>query len=225
MALLFGCAHYSDTLESREQVHYYDRNGDGKVDDEVHHYLGATNADWELCDDKYVGRYDEKIVYYGVGYTATSVDIPVPTGVKIETQMPPLSSAPREPPYYRLADESHSYLIMLHDSGKLPGIQSDEIIQPRWVQSYDIYQMKGVPLDFAPSGEVDYMKPVVYPVTFTYIMSPYRQRYKIWGEPFELSDGSFYYYLVKKDSKSSRWRLVKACRQKLDGKVEDLAIQ
>src|SRR5882757_9519661 len=82
MVLLFGCAPYSNTLESREQVFYYDRNGDGKVDEEVHHYHGVADADWELRDDNYGGRYTKKFVY-GSTVMESVVDIPVPTGVKI----------------------------------------------------------------------------------------------------------------------------------------------
>jgi len=72
-------------LQSREQVLYYDRNGDGKVDQEKHHYPGVSDADWELRDDNYDGRYDKKIVY-GFAVTESAVDLPVPTHVHIEPQ-------------------------------------------------------------------------------------------------------------------------------------------
>src|SRR4051812_31460890 len=64
--LLCGCASNNDPLESKGQVHYYDRNGDGKVDQEKHHYRGVADADWELRDDNYDGRYEKRILY-GVG--------------------------------------------------------------------------------------------------------------------------------------------------------------
>jgi len=85
-AFLSGCAtHHSDPLERRAQISYYDRNGDGKVDLEKHQYPGVADADWELRDDDYDGRYEKKILY-GFAVTETAVDIQVPTGVKIETK-------------------------------------------------------------------------------------------------------------------------------------------
>jgi len=80
-----GCATHRDSLQSREQVLYYDRNGDGKVDQERHHYPGVSDADWELRDDNYEGRYEKKIVY-GFAVTESAVDLPVPTHVHIEPQ-------------------------------------------------------------------------------------------------------------------------------------------
>ena len=82
-----GCAQHKesvdDSLKSREQITYYDRNGDGKVDQEKHHYRGVADADWELRDDDYNGRYEKKILY-GFAVTESTVDIPVPTHVHIE---------------------------------------------------------------------------------------------------------------------------------------------
>lgn len=69
LATLFwpGCAQHrgslNDDLKSREQITYYDRNSDGKVDQEKHHYRGVADADWELRDDDYNGRYEKKILY------------------------------------------------------------------------------------------------------------------------------------------------------------------
>ena len=83
-ALFAGCAtHSSDPLEDRAQISYYDRNGDGKVDLEKHQHPGVADADWELCDDDYDGRYEKKILY-GFAVKESVVDIRVPTGVKIE---------------------------------------------------------------------------------------------------------------------------------------------
>lgn len=67
----------------RERVWYYDRNGDGKVDRELHHYIDTSDADWELLDDDYNGRYERKI-HYGFTGTETPVDIPVPEGVHVQ---------------------------------------------------------------------------------------------------------------------------------------------
>jgi hypothetical protein len=39
-------------------VSYYDRNGDGIVDFELHHALNADDADWALSDTRFRGRYD-----------------------------------------------------------------------------------------------------------------------------------------------------------------------
>ena len=78
-----GCARHSETLQEKEQVHYYDRNSDGRVDLEVHHFPRVYDADWELADTNFDGRYDVKTVY-GYAVQKTAVDIPVPTGVKIE---------------------------------------------------------------------------------------------------------------------------------------------
>jgi hypothetical protein len=80
-----GCATHRDTfdLESRDRVSYYDRNGDGIVDLEKHHYPGVSDADWELRDENYDGRYDKKILF---GFTITEqvVDLPVPAHVPIQ---------------------------------------------------------------------------------------------------------------------------------------------
>jgi hypothetical protein len=81
-----GCATLNNdptVLESREQIFYYDRNADGQVDREVHHYRGVADADWELRDDDFNWRFEKKILY-GVGVIESAVDIPVPTHVHIE---------------------------------------------------------------------------------------------------------------------------------------------
>jgi hypothetical protein len=60
-------------------VRYEDRNRDGRVDREIHHYPGLADADWELRDDSFVGVYDKLIIY---GYTVRTqqVSIAVPPG-------------------------------------------------------------------------------------------------------------------------------------------------
>lgn len=82
-ALFVGCDRHSETLQNKEEVQYYDRNGDGRVDLEIHHFPGVGDADWDLADTNFDGRYDTKTVY-GLAVRKTAVDIPVPTGVKIE---------------------------------------------------------------------------------------------------------------------------------------------
>ncbi len=76
-----GCT-TTDPERSPGRVHYYDRNGDGKVDLETHHYPGWADADWQLRDDNYDGRYEKKIVC-GFAVKEFTVDIPVPINVKI----------------------------------------------------------------------------------------------------------------------------------------------
>lgn len=86
--LLSGCAQDSQIEPAApskpiEQVTYHDRNGDGKVDQETHRYPNMADADWELVDNDYDGKYEKKI-HYGVGIFETSVDSPVPASVPIE---------------------------------------------------------------------------------------------------------------------------------------------
>lgn len=87
ITLFSACAADSPTFsrerwEHRAKITYYDRNGDGKVDLEKHEYPGYADADWELRDDDYDGRYEKKILY-GFAVRESAVNIPVPTNVKI----------------------------------------------------------------------------------------------------------------------------------------------
>jgi len=85
---MFGitaCATHKSGFERTEQVIYYDRNGDGRVDQEMHHYPGLADADWELRDDDYHGRYQKKILY-GFTIVESAVDLPVPTHVPISAK-------------------------------------------------------------------------------------------------------------------------------------------
>ncbi|HEY0551503.1 MAG TPA: hypothetical protein VGF13_18005 [Verrucomicrobiae bacterium] len=66
----------------RERISYHDRNGDGLVDLEKHQYR-LTDADWQLQDDDYDGRFDKKI-HFGVGATEQAVDLAVPKNVPIQ---------------------------------------------------------------------------------------------------------------------------------------------
>lgn len=87
VSLICGCASPSgDSLEDRARISYFDRNGDGKVDLEKHQHPGVADADWQLSDDDYDGRYEKKILY-GFAVTESAVDIRVPTGVKTERPM------------------------------------------------------------------------------------------------------------------------------------------
>lgn len=55
----------------------------GKVDEEMHRYARAQDADWALRDNDYDGRFEKKILW-GVGIFESTVDLPVPTGVHID---------------------------------------------------------------------------------------------------------------------------------------------
>jgi hypothetical protein len=66
-----GCA-----TPKRHAVDYKDTNRDGKIDQEYHSYL-ASDANWELRDENFDGRYDKKISY-GYGKDVTLIDKPVP---------------------------------------------------------------------------------------------------------------------------------------------------
>ena len=80
-SFLPGCSTDQTSLEQREKIFYYDRNGDGKADLEAHQLLGKAEADWDLRDDDHNGRYEKRVPYgYGV---VTVVDLPVPTDVPI----------------------------------------------------------------------------------------------------------------------------------------------
>lgn len=83
-AHLAGCASESaDAVRKRrERVTYYDRNGDGRVDLEKHTFPGMADADWELRDTDFNGRYDEKVLF-GVAIIRSTVDLPVPKRAKI----------------------------------------------------------------------------------------------------------------------------------------------
>lgn len=89
VAFLPGCSERNSkepvqSLEpSQVEITYYDRNNDGRVDLEKHRALKLADADGELRDDNYDGRY-EKEVLFGVGVIEKVVNRPVPVGVKIE---------------------------------------------------------------------------------------------------------------------------------------------
>ena len=63
-------------------ITYHDRNGDGLVDLQQLRHKTLADADSDLLDNDYDGRYETKIVY-GVGVSEETVDLPVPSGVRI----------------------------------------------------------------------------------------------------------------------------------------------
>lgn len=74
-----------DSTSFKEEIHYYDRNNDRKVDFESHIFPCLADANWELRDDNYDGRYEVKFVY-GIGLYSVEVDIQIPEGVEIDTK-------------------------------------------------------------------------------------------------------------------------------------------
>ena len=83
-AFFVNCATlHSEPLNSRAQILYFDRNGDGKVDFEEHHFVRGADMDWILVDDDCDGKYDKKLLF-GRALLISNVDISVPTEVKIE---------------------------------------------------------------------------------------------------------------------------------------------
>src|SRR5689334_3085573 len=82
-SLWAGCAGQTAVDRPIEQVFYYDRNGDGRVDLEKHHFPKMADADWELRDDDYSGRYTKKVLY-GYAVVESAVDLPVPGKVRVE---------------------------------------------------------------------------------------------------------------------------------------------
>jgi hypothetical protein len=86
-ALVFVLLCCGGCILPREQILYYDRNRDSIVDLKRHHYRGAADADWELRDDDFDGRFEKKVLF-GVGIIRSSVDIPVPRRVRIQSKTP-----------------------------------------------------------------------------------------------------------------------------------------
>jgi len=92
-ALLVSCVTRGWTpIESPDwHVTYYDRNGDGIIDYELHTLGGGhTDADWALVDTRFRGRYDLR-VHWGIALEKAHVDLPVPKGVKTTPGKPPKS--------------------------------------------------------------------------------------------------------------------------------------
>jgi len=78
-----GPAKQKDTFERIDQVTYLDRNADGRADVENHHYPGLADADWQLRDDNFDGRFEKKVLF-GYAIVESAVDVPVPKHVHIE---------------------------------------------------------------------------------------------------------------------------------------------
>jgi hypothetical protein len=89
IALLASCASHDTPPTEQWTVTYYDRNGDGIVDYELHTLgSGHADADWALIDTKFRGRYDLR-VHWGFTLEKKKVNIPVPNNVKVTPGKPP----------------------------------------------------------------------------------------------------------------------------------------
>jgi hypothetical protein len=94
-ALLVSCVTRGWTpIEPPGHVTYYDRNGDGIVDYELHAWPGHADADWALIDTKFRGQYDLR-VDWGYVFEKHRIDMPVPRHVKITPGKPPKYYMPR----------------------------------------------------------------------------------------------------------------------------------
>ena len=78
-----GPAKQNDKLEIKDQVTYFDRNRDGRAVIENHHYPGLADADWQLRDDDFNGRFEKKVLF-GFAIVESVADVPVPKQVHIE---------------------------------------------------------------------------------------------------------------------------------------------
>ena len=70
-------------------ITYYDRNGDGVVDFELHHHPKSYDTDYAFCDTQFRSRYDLRINYNPFN-PREPIDHTVPTGVKISPGQPPV---------------------------------------------------------------------------------------------------------------------------------------
>jgi hypothetical protein len=69
-------------------VTYYDRNGDGRVDLEFHEHPEVADADWQLRDEDYNGRYEIRVQFGAGGVRGNAVDLEVPSKVHISKGKP-----------------------------------------------------------------------------------------------------------------------------------------
>lgn len=90
IALVAGCASSKrDRGEDRYVTTYYDRNGDGIIDFELHVLPGASDADWALSDTNFSGKYDIRI-RFGHAVTREPIYKPVPKKAPITAGRPPV---------------------------------------------------------------------------------------------------------------------------------------
>ena len=91
LAVLFASCASREAPHPDWHVTYYDRNGDGMVDYELHTLgSGHADADWALIDTAFRGRYNLR-VHWGITLEKRRVDVPVPKHAKITPGKPPKS--------------------------------------------------------------------------------------------------------------------------------------
>ena len=72
---------------------FYDRNGDGVVDFELHDQPQMADDAWALCDLDFDAAYDLKI-RYSVSVVRERTSGPVPRNVRITPGKPPVFQIP-----------------------------------------------------------------------------------------------------------------------------------
>jgi len=72
----------------RYVITYYDRNGDGIVDSELHRAPGWADADWGFSDSDFNQSYDILFVVSPFVKNPIHVQVPVPFGVPITKKLP-----------------------------------------------------------------------------------------------------------------------------------------
>jgi hypothetical protein len=82
------CSIAHSSAEDRDVVTYYDRDGDGVVDYELHRVRNTVYLSYALIDSKHRGRYDKKM-NLGYPFNSDIVDISVPRHVKFIRGLPP----------------------------------------------------------------------------------------------------------------------------------------
>jgi|GEM_PF-1463632 len=82
------CSIAHSSAEDHDVVTYYDRDGDGVVDYELHRVRNTVYLSYALIDSKYAGRYDQKMML-AYPFNKERADIPVPRRVKFIRGTPP----------------------------------------------------------------------------------------------------------------------------------------
>ena len=92
-----GCASAGDQGSVRASsasavadISYFDRNGDGTSDFELHRPAGCDDCDWALVDGDFDGRYDTRVVW-SFGVEREAADLQVPIDVPLTAGQPPVS--------------------------------------------------------------------------------------------------------------------------------------
>ena len=82
VASIGACASPTGSVDRAYVATYYDGNGDGIVDYELHDIPQMADDAWALRDRNFDGRYDVRYVFGVVG-TRSKIDQPVPRSVRI----------------------------------------------------------------------------------------------------------------------------------------------